>query len=106
MHQRQRKTCSPRPPPPVPTYCQEDIIYIHGSLGRRLHEEEGVLLGIGLRLLVLHHPFVGEVSLVASQRYHDVGGRLPLELLHPGLGPAECVLSRWAGSDAVWGRNW
>ena len=77
--------------PPL-TYGQEYLIHIHGCLGRGLHEEEAVILGIGLRLLVLDHPFVGQVGLVAGQRDHDVRRRLTLQFLHPRLGARKRVL--------------
>jgi len=72
-------------------YCQKDVIDVHGRLGGRLHEQQAVLLGVGLSLGKLHHPLVGQVGLVARQRDDDVGGGLALQLLHPGLGSAECV---------------
>lgn len=74
---------------------QEYLVDVVCVLGGRLHEEEGVLLGVVGGLLVLDHPPVGQVALVAGQGDDDVGPGLPLQLLHPGLGTLERVGVRY-----------
>ena len=48
-----------------------------------LDEEDSVLVGVGLRLLGLHLPLLGEVELVAAQSDHDGRIALALKLLDP-----------------------
>ena len=70
----------------------ENLPDVGRVLGRRLQEDDAVLLGKGPALLRLHHPLILQIRLVTGQCHDDVGVASSLQLLHPALGSVEGVL--------------
>ena len=76
----------------VCTDSQEDVVDVHGRLGRRFHKEKPILLSVTFSLVEFDSTFGCQVSFVARQGNHNIWGGLTLQLFHPDLGPAKSVL--------------
>ena len=65
------------------TRLQESLLNIKARFGRRLQEDEAVLLGEALAFLGAHLASAIEVRLVAYEHEHDVGVAILPDLLEP-----------------------
>lgn len=71
-------------------YGHKDFIHIHGCFSGGLHEEQTVVLGIGLRFLEVYSSFTGKVGLISRQGDYNIWACLSLKFLHPVLCSGEC----------------